>query len=122
MKAALEREPQQRVLGFPFDARPHGPPTFRAVSTFARNITEREPASGRRCQRRRGGKREVVRQLVVLALAQSDGRDAQTVEARIEVGECRLEVPEVGEVRVHDLTDLWIADVGHVTREGQYGL
>ena len=57
--------------------------------------------------------------MVILAFAQSDGRDAQTVEARIEVGECRLDAPELREVRVHDLADLWMADVGRMTRDEQ---
>src|SRR4029077_19815336 len=40
----LEREQQQRVLGFAFDSRPHRPPAFGAVGTFARDVTDRETA------------------------------------------------------------------------------
>ena len=54
-----------------------------------------------------------------MALVQSDDCDAQTVEARIEGGECCLDAPELREVRVHDLTDLWMADVGRMTRDEQ---
>jgi hypothetical protein len=60
--------------------------------------------------------------MVILALAQSDGCDSQTVEARIEVGEHRLDAPELREVRVRDLADLWMADVGRMTRDEQYVL
>jgi hypothetical protein len=73
-----------------------------------------------RGQCRRRGEREVVRQVMILAFAQSDGRDTHTAEARIEVGECGLDAPEVREVRVHDLADLWMADVGRMTRDEQY--
>jgi hypothetical protein len=60
--------------------------------------------------------------VAILALAQSDGRDAQTVEARIEVGECRLDALELREVRVHDFADLWMADVGRMSRNEQHVL
>ena len=58
--------------------------------------------------------------MVILPLAQPDCGHAQTVEACIDVGECRGEVLERGEVRVHDLADLWVADVDRMARNKEY--
>ena len=49
--------------------------------------------------------------MVILRFAQADGRDAEAIEAGIQVGECVLEPFERREVRVHDLANLWMAEV-----------
>ena len=60
--------------------------------------------------------------MVILRFAQADGRDAEAIEAGIQVGECVLEPFELREVRVHDLANLWMADVRRMPRDEQHVL
>jgi len=59
---------------------------------------------------------------MILGFAQANGRHAQTIEASIEVGKCGLDASELREVRVHDLENLLMADVGRMPRDEQYVL
>jgi len=106
----FERQPKQRILGFAFGARPRGTSTLGAVRSLARDVTEGEPL--RRGRRDGIGRRErqVICQVVIVALAHAYRRDAQAEKAGVTVGELRLDAGEVEEIFMDNFAQFWMAE------------
>ena len=98
----LERQPQQRVLGRAFDARPHRPALFAAVGAAAGHIDKGHLRIEPR-QRGGGGEGEVVGDAAIFVFRLPRCGDAEAEEAGVVAGEVGLDVGVVVEIGADDL-------------------
>ncbi len=96
---ASEAEPGERIFSSPFDARPHDPSFFCAVSMSAGDIAENHLRieAGEHAGEMQG---DVVGDVGVVGFAHSDGTDAGAEEAGVITGQLIADV-----VQVHKIAD-----------------